>query len=159
MNNPGTDPENPLPDKRRDDLIATGATGDAPSSDVEATPEIRISSIQAGGEFDPIPQLATPANGPSWGENFQTPWGWLDLILLLVVAIGSTLLAGMLVSMAFFARGVTQSQLQNSGMERSLWILVTQVGVFACVLGYLWFSVAISRHLPFWRTAGWRPLE
>jgi hypothetical protein len=159
MNNPGTDPENPLPDERRDDLIATGSTGGAHSSDVVPTPEIRISSIQAGGEFDPIPQLATPANGPSWGENFQTPWGWLDLILLLVVAIGSTLLASVVCSWAFFARGVTASQLQNPGMERSLWILFTQIGVFACLLSYLWFSLAISRRRPFWQTAGWRPLE
>jgi uncharacterized protein len=75
------------------------------------------------------------------------------------VSIGSTLLASMAVSMAFYARGVTRSQLQDPGMQRSLWILVTQVGVFACVLGYLWFSVAISQRRPFWQTTGWRPLE
>ena len=159
MSNPEIDPANPLPDESRDDSIASGATRVEHQPDFVATAESPIPSIQSGGEFDPLPQPATFAGGPADGENFHTPWGWLDLIMLLVVAIGSTVLAGMLVSMAFFARGVTQSQLQNSGMERSLWILVTQVGVFACVLGYLWFSVAISRHLPFWRTAGWRPLE
>jgi len=78
---------------------------------------------------------------------------------LLVVTIGATILAGVAVSTAFFARGVTQSQLQNPGMERSLWILVTQVAVFASVMGYLWFSVAVSHRRPFWQTMGWKPLE
>jgi membrane protease YdiL (CAAX protease family) len=159
MNNPETDPANPLPDEHRDDSIGSGTPRVEHERDFVATAEPAIPSIQPGGEFDPIPQPTTFASRSADGEDFHTPWGWLDLIMLLVVAIGSTVLVGMLVSMAFFARGVTQSQLHNPGMERSLWILVTQVGVFACVLGYLWFSVAISRHLPFWRTAGWRPLE
>jgi membrane protease YdiL (CAAX protease family) len=159
MNNPGTDPANLLPEERRDDSIASGATSAEHAPDFVALPEFPVSSIQPGGEFDPIPHPATPGGGPSLGESVQPPWGWLDLILLLVVTIASTFLASVAVSWAFFARGVTQSQLQNPGMERSLWILVTQVGVFACVLMYLWFSVAISHRRPFWQTTGWNPLE
>jgi membrane protease YdiL (CAAX protease family) len=162
MNNPGTDPANPLPDEHRDDLTSAGATdatgGEHPPHLVAAAPS-PAPAIPPRGEFEPIPPPATPAGGPAWGENFQTSWGWLDLILLLVVTIGATLLAGMAVSMAFYARGVTRAQLQDSGMERSLWILITQVGVFAGVLGYLWISVAISQRRPFWQTTGWRPLE
>ena len=170
--NPRTDPASPLPDEPRDDSIAadateaTTATGGEHAPDFVAAPVLPVSSISTdptnpeGGEFHPIPQSALPpAGGPTWGENFQTSWGWFDLVLLLVVAIGSTLLASMGASMAFYARGVTRSQLQDPGMERSLWILVTQVGVFACMLAYLWFSVAISRRRPFWKTTGWRPLE
>ncbi|MGA8100665.1 MAG: CPBP family intramembrane glutamic endopeptidase [Candidatus Acidiferrales bacterium] len=160
MNNPGTDPANPPPDERHDNSIASSTTGGEHPPDFVAAPESPIPSIPPGGEFDPIPQPALPpAGGPAGGENFQTPWGWLDLILLLVVAIGSTFLASVGASTVFFARGVTRSQLENAGMERSLWILVTQVGVFACVLGYLWFSVTISQRRPFWPTTGWRPLE
>jgi membrane protease YdiL (CAAX protease family) len=156
MNNPGTDPANPLPDEDRDNSMPTN--GEHPP-DFVALPEPSIPPVQPGGEFDPIPQPGTLAGGLTPGENFQTPWGWLDLILLLVVAIGATILAGVAVSTAFFARGVTQSQLQNPGMERSLWILVTQVAVFACVLSYLWFSVAVSHRRPFWQTLGWKQLE
>jgi uncharacterized protein len=159
MNNPETDPANSLPDERREDSIATGATGGEPPPDFVALPEPLRPSVQPEGEFEPIPEPTALAGGPPRGDNSETPWGWLDLILLLVITIGATILAGVAVSTAFFARGVTQSQLQNPGMERSLWILVTQVVVFACVMTYLWFSVAISHHRRFWQTTGWRPLE
>ncbi len=171
MTNPATDPANPVPDQRPDDSISADARGAAdptgaadgpgaePAPDFIAAPESPAASIPPHGEFDPIPLPITLSGVPAGRENFQTSWGWLDLILLLVVVIGSTLLAGMAISMAFYARGVTPAQLQDPGMERSLWILVTQVGVFACVLGYLWLSVAISQHRRFWQTTGWRPLE
>ena len=156
MNNPGTDPANPLSNEDRDNSMPTN--GEHPRGFV-ALPEPPIPPVQPGEEFEALAQPATLAGGLPGGESYQTPWGWLDLLVLLVVTIGATILAGVAVSTAFFARGVTQSQLQNPGMERSLWILVTQVAVFACVLGYLWFSVAISHRRPFWRTIGWKPLE
>jgi len=156
MNTPGSDPANPLPAEPRE--IATGEH----LPDLETAPGAPAESaeISSGAEFGPIPPPTSVINShASWGEDFRTSWGWLDLILLLVVAIGSTILSSTVGSWAFFARGVTRVQLENPGAQQSLWILVTQIGVFACLMGFLWFSVALAYRRPFWQTAGWRPLE
>jgi membrane protease YdiL (CAAX protease family) len=112
--------------------------------------------------LDPVPtphQSGGSAFDPSVPEDLRVPWGWLELLLFAVLAIGGAFLISVLLVMVFAAFGVHLSQLQNSESEQGIYAIVSQVVLFFVLLGYLAAQMRLRFRMPFWRTIGWRPLE
>jgi len=92
-------------------------------------------------------------------EDLRVPWGWLDLVLfvLVVIAAGSLLLIAMLV--AFLALGHHSSELQAASRTTGIFGFIYEVLLFSALIVCLALYVRWRFGTPFWRTIGWRPLE
>ena len=126
-------------------------------------PELHGSSPHAGdpdiegvlpSAVAPAPQLA--AFVPN---DLRVPWGWLDLLLFVLVVIVATVVVAVVVVLGFFAFGVKLSELRNSASKEALFAIVNQVVLFLALIGYLAALVRLRFRAPFWTTIGWHPLE
>jgi len=107
---------------------------------------------------DPATQVsAAPARFVQ--EDLRVPWGWVDLVLFVLVAIaaGSVLLIAMLI--AFIALGHHSSELQGASRTTGVFGVIYEVLLFGALIGCLALYVRLRFGTPFWRTIGWRPLE
>jgi membrane protease YdiL (CAAX protease family) len=96
---------------------------------------------------------------PSLPEDLRVPWGWLDLLLLVIVAIAGTFVLSVLVVIGFVLSGVSFHQLQNSISEKSLLLIINQALLSIVLLVYLSAQMRLRFGAPFWRTIGWHPLQ
>ena len=94
---------------------------------------------------------------PALPEDLRVPWGWLDLLLLVVVAIAGTFVLSMFIVMGFAFSGVSFHQLQDSIGDKNLLLIINQALLSVALLIYLSAQMRLSFGLPFWRTIGWRP--
>jgi hypothetical protein len=92
-------------------------------------------------------------------EDIRVPWGWVDLLLFVVVALAGTFLFSILLAIGFAVFGVPPSRLQKPGSAEGLFVVVSQGVLFFVLLGYLFMQTRFRFHAPFWRTLGWRPLQ
>ena len=92
-------------------------------------------------------------------EDIRVPWGWIDLLLFVVLAIAGTFLFSILLAIGFALFGVPLSRLQKPGSAEGLFVVISQGILFFVLLGYLFLQKRVRFHSPFWRTLGWRPLE
>ena len=100
-----------------------------------------------------------PSAGESLPDDLRAPWGWMELGVLVLVAGGSAILLSYLLALAFLVSGVSLAQIQRSGPEKSLFLILNQVFLFLGLLGYLAAQVRVRFGSPFWHTIGWRKLE
>ncbi len=91
--------------------------------------------------------------------DLRAPWGWLDLLLLAVLALAGSVLLSLLLGRVFAAFGVKLAQLRASPSETGLFTILHQVLLFFGLLGYLAAQIRVSFGAPFWRTIGWRTLD
>src|SRR5690242_649827 len=92
-------------------------------------------------------------------EDICVPWGWVDLLLFVVLALAGTFLFSILLAIGFAVFGVPLSRLQKPGSAEGLFVVISQGILFFVLLGYLFLQTRVRFHSPFWRTLGWRPLE
>jgi uncharacterized protein len=128
----------------------------APESD-GAQPEIGESphlDARASFSSEPAPQLSSlvPA-------DLRIPWGWLDLLLFVLVAFAATIIVAIIVLLGFMAFGVKISQLRASVSKEGLFAVINQVVLFLVLIGYLAALIRARFRAPFWSTIGWRRLE
>jgi membrane protease YdiL (CAAX protease family) len=91
--------------------------------------------------------------------DLRAPWGWLDLVVLAVLAIVGSLLLRLLLSTAFAVFGVKSTQLSTSPSATGLFTIFLQAMLSLILLGYLTAQIRKAFGLPFWRTIGWRAFE
>jgi uncharacterized protein len=142
-------PQNPggSPDPPPDTLPAAG-----PSAAIEMPPAASVSER-------PFWPTRRGTNDPSLPEDRRVPWSWLDLLLLVIVAIAGTFVLSMLVVVGFALVGVSFHQLQNSIHYKSLLLIINQALLSVLLLVYLSAQMRLRFGVPFWRTIGWRPLQ
>jgi len=137
------DDNNPvLPDSLLDSSAAPPA---------HATPSVAISP--QGAAQLPLPPYA------QYPEDLRAPWGWLDLLFLVGIALVGAFLVSIFLVGIFAAFGFTPSTLQNSTIDKSFFLIVNQAFISLGLLAYLAAQIRVRFHSPFWRTIGWRPLE
>lgn len=102
---------------------------------------------------------ARPAIFRQYPEDLRAPWGWLDLLLLVVVALLGTFVISIVLVGIFAAFGMTPTSLQNSSNNKSLFLIVNQAILSLGLLVYLAAQIRVRFQSPFWRTIGWRPLQ
>ncbi|MFZ0235438.1 MAG: CPBP family intramembrane glutamic endopeptidase [Candidatus Acidiferrales bacterium] len=95
---------------------------------------------------------------PALPEDLRVPWGWWDLVLLVIVAIAGTFVLSMFIVAGFALSGVSLHQLQNSMSDKNLLLIINQALLSVVLLVYLSGQMRLSFGVPFWRTIGWRPL-
>jgi membrane protease YdiL (CAAX protease family) len=114
----------------------------------------------------PSPRLETSITpgylGPTFTQvpdDLRVPWGWWDLVLLVVIGFAGLLLSSLLVLTAFMATGVTMAQIKNSIVDQSLLSIIATCLVSVALLGYLAAQMRLRFNLPAWRALGWRSLH
>lgn len=112
--------------------------------------------LQAASPTEPQLSLPPAAVLP---EDIRVPWGWLDLLLFVVLAVAGTFLFSILLAIGFMLFGVPLSRLQKPGSAEGLFVVISQGILFFILLGYLFLQARVRFHSPFWRTLGWRPLQ
>jgi len=121
-----------------------------------------LPSAGAGPE-DRAALLPTQPTPPLWDPRIpndaRVPWGWLDVGLLAVVAIGATFLFGIAIVLVLAAFGVRPSHVQKSVTESGMVAVVAQIFADLSLLGYLAVQARVRFHAPFWKTLGWRRLQ
>ncbi len=129
----------PQPDGAR----APEPTSESPSRRMEA-------SITPGylGAFDPL-----------LPKDLRVPWGWIDLLLLLIVAVAGGVVLFFSLVKGFAMFGVSYRQIQNVAATESLFLILNQALLSVVLLAYLAAQMRHTFRAPFWRTTGWRPLE
>lgn len=105
------------------------------------------------------PQAATITAESALPEDLRAPWGWTDILLLVVIAVFGTIVLSVTIAMIYAYFGISPSQLQNSVREKGMFVVISQTVLSLGLLGYLAIQMRFSFRLPFWRTIGWRKLE
>lgn len=117
------------------------------------------------GSNEPRPfGLAAPSEPPPQAaahvpEDLRVPWGWLDLLVFVIVAFLATIVIGAVVFAGFLVCGVSLSQLRASVGKQGLFAIINQVLLFLGLIAYLAAYLRLRFSARFWRTIGWRPLE
>lgn len=106
----------------------------------------------------PQPEFSAPRFNRFLDPDLRVPWGWLDLLLLVVVYIGANVLSVIFLAIVFASRGIPFTVIQHSPRDMGFFVLSNQLIVYAAVLLYLWVQARTRLNAPFWSTFGWRPL-
>lgn len=96
---------------------------------------------------------------PSVAEDLRVPWGWLDIVILVVATVIGLFVLGVLAVVAFGLTGGTLQELQNSQSLQGFIGVIVQAILDVALVGYLALHLRLRYRQPFWRTIGWRPLE
>ncbi|MFZ0884154.1 MAG: type II CAAX endopeptidase family protein [Candidatus Acidiferrales bacterium] len=114
----------------------------------------------ASPEAQPLlPSMRPKTFDPALPDDLRVPWGWLDLLLLVVVAFAATIVLSIIIVMGFAFSGVSFHQLQASISDENLVLIINQALLSVALLIYLGAQMRLRFGLPFWRTIGWRPLD
>jgi uncharacterized protein len=128
-----------------------------------ALPDQAILSYEAPHTVESPPELGTRSGfsvSPRFiPEDLRVPWGWADLLLLVVVGVGATALSTFLLAIVFQSRGISFAQIQRSPREMGIFAVAGQIIVWVVVFLYLIVQVRLRFDAPFWRTLGWRKLD
>ena len=146
MNNPHED--NPL----LPESILDAST--PPSSGVAEPGSIAPATADQGAS----PELPPPIYS-QYPDDLRVPWGWLELLLFVAVALLGTFLVSIVLVGIFAAFGLTPGLLQNSAIDKSFFLIVNQAVISLGLLVYLATQVRVRFRSPFWRTIGWRALQ
>jgi membrane protease YdiL (CAAX protease family) len=92
-------------------------------------------------------------------DDLRVPWDWLDVVLLVVLAIFGALLSGVIVAIVLGFFGVSMARLRTSPDELGIVAILAQILVNVGLMVYLAFQMRLRFQSPFWRTIGWRGLE
>ncbi|MFZ0820526.1 MAG: CPBP family intramembrane glutamic endopeptidase [Candidatus Acidiferrales bacterium] len=109
-------------------------------------------SIQPPAQ-QPDPQAALPI-------DLRVPWGWKDLVYLILFVIGALVffeVALVIVAIAFFH--VSSSQLTQATPTAINISVIAQALAFLAMMGYFWVMVRVRHAGPFWQAIGWRPFH
>lgn len=121
------------------------------------TPGLKMRPAATTSPF--LVQPEAPPIFQQYPEDLRAPWGWLDLLLLVAVALLGTFLISIVLVGMFAAFGMTPASLQNSASKKSLFLIVNQAILSLGLLAYLVAQMRVRFQSPFWRTIGWRPLQ
>lgn len=106
----------------------------------------------------PQPEFSGAPPNRFLDPDLRVPWGWIDLLVLVIVYIGATVLSAVFLAIVFTSRGVPFMTIQHSPRELGFFVLANQLIVYVAVFLYLWVQARTRFNAPFWSTFGWRPL-
>jgi len=138
---------------------------DNPHSPDPMNPPVPWEAIEGRRSTEHLPnavaapvQNPVPANG-GLPEDLRVPWGWTDLLLLVLLYVAGSIVISLPVLIVFMLAGVSRAQLTNSSSEQGLFVIASQTLLSVGVLAYLAAEMRVRYRSPFWRTIGWRPIE
>lgn len=121
------------------------------------------SSSGADPDYPQIPppewQFIGRRSSRSLDPDLRVPWGWLDLLLLVIVYVGATAIATILLAILLASRGIAFGALERSPRALGFFVLANQLSVYVAVFLYLWVQTRFRFKAPFWSTLGWHKVE
>jgi len=116
-------------------------------NEADSPPLEKLSPESIASPFVIPPPLRVPAENP--------PWSLWDVVAIALVAFGSITVLGLIgVILARHFYHVPMSDLARNPK------LAVPVEFFAYVITLMFMAMIVrSRHLPFWRTVGWKPVS
>jgi uncharacterized protein len=146
-----SDRAEPSPESQGLELPTIAEPGETlPLFEIVATPSENASAVGIAPGSD-----SRFSNVP---EDLRVPWGWLDLLILVVLAVGGIIVLSVLVAIGLAATGGNPRQLQQSATANFL-IVVIQAILDLGLLGFLAAQMRLRFHSPFWWGIGWRRLD
>jgi len=123
--------------------------------------------IQANNPVTEDPPRQTPQTqdifaalaAPPVPDDLNVPWGWLDILLLVAIAVLGSVAVGLVLVMGARALGINLAQLRTSNRAQSLFLIINQVVISFVLLAYLAAQMRLRFEARFWRTIGWKRLE
>jgi membrane protease YdiL (CAAX protease family) len=113
---------------------------------------------EEGGRLREFSRLPIGSRRPL-PDDLRVPWGWVDLLFLVIFWIGGTLVATIALAIVFQSRGISWTQLQQFSRPMSAFIIVDQVAISLFLMIYLAIYTRLRFDAPFWRTLGWREFD
>jgi len=129
-----------------------------PQSESAHSPESGSELQRSRFEASLTPGYLGPID-PLLQEDLRVPWGWLDLLFLVAVAVSGTFVLSLLLIKGFAIFGLSFRQVQNDAGDKNLFLILNQALLSVVLLAYLAVQMRHSFRAPFWRTIGWRPLQ
>lgn len=127
-------------------MSTPGSNFPTPPNDEAEAPDTSSSPL-------PLPEEPVP-------EDLQTPWGWPELLILVVVGLVSLIVLNNLMATAVVLWwGVKTSDIVRFATTNAIFISVRQALWSAALLLFLYVWIRRQHSAPFWRTIGWRPLK
>lgn len=122
----------------------------------------RSSEPSPGGNFGrPLAALEPPPfrAESKWfpPENYNVPWDWLDVVLIVPIALALLFLFALVIIGSEVAFGHARPSYLRAHL--SFLLILAQVVMELALLGYLALQIRHRSRLPFWTTIGWRPLR
>lgn len=105
------------------------------------------------------PAAASSVVPPALPEDLRVPWGWSDLLVFLLVALGGTAAISYFLLLVFHFLGFSPAVVRSSANVKSLFVVVNQGILSTFLLFYLYAHVRARFRMPFWRALGWRSLD
>ena len=110
--------------------------------------------LQAAPGPEPPPPRRRPRPLP---EDVHTPWGWLELLVFLGVALLSLFLLTNLMALGMILLfKIKFSDISKILMTDATFLSLRTAIWYALLVAYLFVTIRLNRHMPFWRTIGWR---
>jgi len=134
-------PNNGAHDQGAQDQQSAGSTG------LTASPSASVLTS---------PPVSNELRYQQFPEDLRAPWGWMDLLLFVLVTFGLYFGAAIALLAGLLLTGHSPQALKNSPAMVSQLALVITLGVSAAQLGYLYLRIRIASAQPFWRAIGWR---
>lgn len=105
------------------------------------------------------PQFSGGPSNRFLDPDLRVPWGWIDVLLLVIVYIGANVLSVIFLAIVFASHGIPFTTIQHSSREMGFFVLANELIVYVALFSYLWVHVRSRSHTPFWSTLGWRRLD
>jgi membrane protease YdiL (CAAX protease family) len=136
-----------------DDPLPSQPHGVDEASPAEPPPGNFIGDVGTAPVFDRAPEHTKFVP-----QDLRVPWGWVDLLLFVLIAVAATIGLGIVVFAGFAAFHVRPALLRTSPRLGGLVNVIGDVLLFGALIGFLALQVRLRFRAPFWRTIGWRPL-
>jgi hypothetical protein len=112
--------------------------------------------------YDVNASLGIPQFHPPTPDDLRVPWGWMEVLLLVVLAvIGSAAVTWGIGELTVLLLGVPKDQVFGSTMStaKSVVVLVSQALLDGLAILYLYLMLQARTTAPFWPTIGWREMR
>jgi membrane protease YdiL (CAAX protease family) len=130
-----------------------------PETTLAHSAEPAPSPVAIRGNEIPAPPVQPAQDDRQFPEDLRVPWGWTDLLLLILITVTGMFLISFFEIWVFGLFGISFQQIRSSAGIQGLFLIVNQLLLSLGVLLYLAAQMRVRFQSPFWRTIGWRPLE
>jgi len=134
----------------------------APEPRESSEPASHPSEPQFSTGLGPEPLGPGPTDGPQPSkrfppENYNVPWGWLDVVMIVPFAFAVIFVFALIIVGAEIA--IFHAPGSYIRAHLSFMLISAQILMEISLLGYLALQIRHRSNLPFWSTVGWHPLR
>lgn len=115
-----------------------------------------------GQQDTPLPPPHPPRSGPGLSDDLRVPWGWLDVLMFVVVGIvASVVITWALAEISIRLFGLNPKEVFGTTMStaKSIIVLSRQAVLDLGAILFLYLLLMTRTSGPFWPSIGWREMK